>query len=161
MKDNEIIKALEDAKKYKFVPDEFFIDKTLDLINRQQAEIEALIAGQETLQKYRDEEINRLEIELKAMRGAANSYKAEVGRLNKQLEELKFLESRVNSIKNTPKDTFSGILISMAEGVARYEAIEEFAERLKEKAWHGIWETINHVDVDEIDNLVEEMVGEG
>lgn len=53
----------------------------IDENNRQKAEIEALIAGQETLQKYRDEEINRLEIELKAMRGAANSYKAEVERL--------------------------------------------------------------------------------
>ena len=42
MTDNDIIKALEDAKKYKFVPDEFFIDKTLDLINHQKAEIERL-----------------------------------------------------------------------------------------------------------------------
>lgn len=93
MKDNEIIKALEccgkesDCEKCPYFKNkhhlcgESFNKDVLDLINRQKAEIEALIAGQETLQKYRDNEINRLEIELKAMRGAANSYKAEVERL--------------------------------------------------------------------------------
>lgn len=41
------------------------------------------------------------------------------------------------------------------------EAVKEFAERLKEMAWHGMWEATNHVDVDDIDYLVKEMVGEG
>lgn len=63
-----------------------------------------------------------------------NRQKAELERLNKQLEEFKFLESRVNSIKNTHKDTFSGALINMAESVARYEAVKEFVERLKKEA---------------------------
>ena len=40
------------------------------------------------------------------------------------------------------------------------EAIKEFAERLKEKAWIGMWESVEHVDVDDIDNLVKEMVGD-
>lgn len=91
-----------------------------------------------------------------------NRQKAEIGRLNKQLEELKFLESRVNSIKNTPKDTFSGILISMAEGVARYEAIEEFAERFESKLncipQHHF--TLAQVLYD-LDKTKKEMVGEG
>lgn len=95
-----------------------------------------------------------------------NRQKAEIERLNKQLEEFKFLESRVNSIKNTPKDTFSGALISIAEGVARYEAVKEFAERLKEyvesyDVTTGYRVTIvQAVEEETIDNLVKEMVGE-
>ena len=42
MTDEQIIKAWEDAKKYEFVPNEFFVDETLDLIKRKQAEIERL-----------------------------------------------------------------------------------------------------------------------
>ena len=48
--------------------------KALDLINRQQAKIA------------------NLEIELKAMRGAANSYKAEVERLEEQIADYELDE---------------------------------------------------------------------
>lgn len=66
MTDNEIIKALECCSnddddsgcrncplgdKYPYC-DDVLDGRTIDLINRQKAEIEALIAGQETLQKY-------------------------------------------------------------------------------------------------------------
>ena len=44
--------------------------------------------------------------------------------------------------------------------IAKANAIKEFAERLKEESWQGRWEIIAHVDVDEIDNLVKEMVGD-
>ena len=103
---------------------------------------------------------------LKSALDLINRQKAEIERLNKQLEEFKFLESRVNSIKNTPKDTFSGALISIAEGVARYEAVKEFAERLKEyvesyDVTTGYRVTIvQAVEEETIDNLVKEMVGE-
>lgn len=40
---------------------------------------------------------------------------------------------------------------------SKSEAIKEFAERLKKKSWIGMWETVAHVDVDEIDNLIKEM----
>lgn len=80
--------------------------KQREEINRLQAEKEALINGQETLQKYiaeqqaenekwqggymtQKQEIANLEVELKAMRGAANSYKAENERLWLCIEELK------------------------------------------------------------------------
>ena len=43
----------------------------------------------------------------------------------------------------------------------RAYAIEEFAERLKEKAWQGMWEIIAHVDVDDIDSLVKELTEKG
>lgn len=42
----------------------------------------------------------------------------------------------------------------------RAEAVKEFAERLKEKASKGFWNELAYVDVDDIDNLVEEMVGD-
>ena len=38
--------------------------------------------------------------------------------------------------------------------------LKEFAERLKEKADRGFWQEHSYVDVDEIDNLVKEMVGD-
>ena len=101
MTDNDIIKALEDAKKYKFVPDEFFIDKTLDLINRQQAEV-------------------------------------------KRLEQENFDRS-------------------LTIETWKWEAVKDFAERLKEKLHlNGAvigsnCAIVNDVD---IDNLVKEMVGE-
>jgi len=64
MTDNEIIKALECcSNRYDCYSCEYYnqyckgdmnvtLKDALDLINRQKAEIEALIAGQETLQKY-------------------------------------------------------------------------------------------------------------
>ena len=160
MTDNEIIKILECCRKpvgqaCKECPLnskgvdclDFDVDELiLDLINRQKAEIEALIAGQETLQKYRDEEINRLEIELKAMRGAANSYKAEVERLERSAKQW--------------EDTAKDLYISREN--IKAEAVKEFAERLKEKATpHYFDNTHFAVKVEEIDNLVKEMVGEG
>ena len=96
MKDNDVIKALgccksggcEDgcpfyADREKCVK---LDDIVLDLINRQKTEIDILIRKKEAL---RDEiaelelKNSELEIELQAMRGAANSYKAEVERLQK------------------------------------------------------------------------------
>ena len=104
---------------------------------------------------------------LKSALDLINRQKAELDRCHKELDEFKFLASRVNSIKNTSQDTFSGILISMAEGVARYEAIEEFAERLKDENnlslhddGYDIWVDYDKL-IKRIDNLVKEMVGEG
>lgn len=163
MTDNEIIKALEccindhcttscpmnnttDVR----LECKYLIAKyALDLINRQKAEIEALIAGQETLQKYRDEEINRLEIELKAMRGAANSYKAEVERLQKENDVL--------------IETYSKCQIAI---------IKESIERIKQIVCDhchpdfnkdgkpiNVWDAVNGYKA--IDNFFKETVGEG
>ena len=71
MNDNEIIKALKEhikrtetikygVKKTTYVNAELLKD-TLDLINRQQAENEALIAGQETISKYIEEQQAEIE----------------------------------------------------------------------------------------------------
>jgi predicted RNase H-like nuclease (RuvC/YqgF family) len=80
MTDNEIVKALECCHQvngcdrcplHSYSAEcEILNTYALDLIKRQKAEIEKL-----------QHENSELEIELKAMRGAANSYKAEVERL--------------------------------------------------------------------------------
>lgn len=107
--------------------------KSIDLIKRQQADKQ------------------NLEIELKAMRGAANSYKAEIERLYIALEENQKTTKYWKDRENT----------------ARAEAIKEFAERLKEKAYahERPFEAnedrfIKLVAVKDIDNLVVEMVGD-
>ena len=65
-------------------------------------------------------EIERLEIELKAMRGAANSYKAEIERLQEEGLQI--------------NKTFMGFV-----NKREYEAINRFAERLKEKSQVSIY----------------------
>ena len=117
MTDNEIIKALEYKSKVgcelcDLKPDIYcqtcnigLLKQSLDLIKRQQAEIAEL-------QRKNTE----LEIELKAMRGAENSYKAEVERL----QEVK--EINLNAIKND----LPWFVLHL-----KSEAIKEFAERLK------------------------------
>lgn len=132
--DNEIVKALEccigdtDGKDCFGCP-LYEIDDcqahlnlaALDLINRLQAEKQ------------------NLEIELQAMRGAANSYKAEIKKLRYNLEAV--LDERAD----------------------HSEAYKEFAERLKEKSKQGkgyLGNVYHSVDVAEIDNLLKELVGD-
>ena len=101
------------------------LTNALDLIKRKDEQIESLIAGQETLQKYiaeKDTEIEKLQKENTELDGA-------------------------------------NILLTVTLQNAKSEAVKEFAERLKEKAKANEWNgTICGLD---IDNLVEEMVGEG
>jgi hypothetical protein len=138
MTDNEIIKALECCLKLsvKECPEcpyyrkedcsSTLIQDTLDLINRQKAEIERL---QSILLKFMDEVA--------------------------KWEEKKGID--VSELPLIPICDEGRDIIDHY----RAQAIRQFAERLKEKAWHGMWEVTNHVDVDDIDNLVKEMVGEG
>ena len=97
----------------------------LDLINRQKAEID------------------NLNIELQAMRGAANSYKAEIERLEKgSLKEAMTFNSK----------TISNI---------RAEAHKEFAKELNNKGMlpHEINDDYA-VGLKTIDNCLKELVGE-
>lgn len=93
MTDNEIIKALEccttKGKSCKDCPAFAGVDRSdckkfflgaLNLIARQKAEIEALIAGQETLQKYiaeKNAEIEKLNEKLKTMQAYIEQNKLE------------------------------------------------------------------------------------
>ena len=137
----EIIKALElcsnvihDCQGCPFVPDHkcHYVLKTnaLDLINRQKAEYE------------------NLDTKLKAMRGAANSYKAE----NERLNEI---------IKNCHKEILQKC--DSCNNRIKAEAYKEFAEKLKKDLFYKCGD-INYSETCDfrklIDNLLKEMVGE-
>lgn len=126
--DEEIIKALECCIKSETLEDclksKCPFSKECDLINRQKAEYE------------------NLDTKLKAMRGAANSYKAENERLNEIIKNChKEILQKCDSCNNRIKT----------------EAYKEFAERLKK-------ETLSDRGYDilqqgTIDNILKEMVG--
>lgn len=121
MTDNEIIKALEcccDVTRYSCIERCDLYDSVVDcsvllknealsLINRQKAEIDEL--------QHKNSE---LEIELKAMRGAANSYKAEVERL----------KDKVNLILKYDKRRDINLQARLID-----EATKECADRLKQQ----------------------------
>ena len=86
---------------------------------------------------HQKKQIHWLEIELKSMRGAANSYKAEVERMKKGYFWVE--ESVIKS--------------------AKAEAVKEFAERAKTEILCSGYFTHEYYKC-KIDNLVKEMVGE-
>lgn len=136
MTDNEIIKAFEccefecdctDCPKFTGQGCMGIASEVFDLVNRQQ------------------EEIQRLDIELQAMRGAANSYKAEVERLTILAELGNMRANDYRAMRDKAKN-------------ARAEAIKEFATKVKQEAAYCdpitdemIWLESN------FDNLVKEM----
>lgn len=131
MTDNEIVKALETCciervcSKCSYSKNNSaecindIMKDTLDLINRLQAEKQDL------------------EIELQAMRGAANSYKAEVERLKAKCENTQIgYNFAEDEIKNLKKDKYKlQKALNQSEDyrvIAKAEAYKEFAERLCE-----------------------------
>lgn len=59
-------------------------------------------------------------------------------------------EQAVNSVDRTPQ------FISKIKA----EAIREFAERVKERASKGFWESDAYIGIEQIDDIVKEMVGD-
>jgi hypothetical protein len=143
------------------------------LINRLNAEIEEWQGGYMT----QKQEIANLEIELKAMRGAANSYKAEIERLKKSNRNWRRKVQRLRAenkllIDNDVSNKYPNcVLVEKGRiytrtledydeliGDISAEAYKEFAERLKAMAKANEWNgTICGVD---IDNLLKELVGD-
>lgn len=127
MNDSEIIKALEYCitngeccncpHPCNACNDKEITEYAYDLINRQQAEIE------------------RLNIDLKAMRGAANSWKAEVQRICKK--EFDNIEIDIEAVKS--------------------EAVREFAEKLAIKLAANYSDKYCHWIDDTIYELLEGM----
>ena len=77
--------------------------------------------------------------------GLIKRQQAEIERLNGCVKS----EDEVRAIANAT--------IQAGIWIIKSEARKEFAERLKEKAWQGMWEIVAHVDIDDIDNLLGEM----
>ena len=84
-----------------------------------------------------------------------NRQKAEIERLNKQMERLKGYNENLMS---------GNTALSEEILLAKAEAYKEFAERLKEKCYEDFQETYEmlspYVTDDDIDDLLKEMVGE-
>lgn len=162
MTDNDILKALECCSKphcnNSICP---MFDNTintkdcitklstnaLDLISRQKAEKEALIAGQETLQKYIAEqkaEIEGLEKLYDQAYKESLQWKTEVERLQKLLDD--------NCNRCIERERAKG----------KAEAITEFAERLKEKKlpMRTCVGVRDMVEVLFVDRIAREMKGE-
>lgn len=144
MTDNEIIKALENAKLVVNDGDAetlAFFDSLIDFINRQKAEIEKLEKENTVFReiiKKQDDEISALRKDLLKRENLEESFSKSVKQFDKRLEKTVKLE--------------------------RAEAYKEFAARLKTEYAKGMsWfkkKESYYVDVSDIDNLVKEMVGD-
>ena len=135
MTDKEIIKALEcclsgkeelckecplNGKCYGDI--DYLLELTLDLINRQQEQLEAAIAGQETLQKAladKDREVAELNSDLKLLKNDYNCLKAN---FDETIEKNKRLRDKVVGLtaeKDRLIETF---------GECQEEAVKDFAK---------------------------------
>jgi hypothetical protein len=148
MSDNDIIKALNECLTEPCGIQSFIyaVRNALDLITRQKEQIEGLIAGQETLQKYIAEKDKEIE-----------KYKETIGELDiKDGEVVALLNGKETAY--TKKD-IAETLKRMAVKTAKAEAVKEFAERLED-----CFKGDNVCDFlfvrNAINNLVKEMVGE-
>lgn len=145
LSDNEIIKALEEELGTALIINHRF-EESNDTENPDDHRFIALLSRTIKLINRQKAEIENCYEFIEQLKKARNIWDDKCTHQNAEIERLqKLLDDKCD--RCIAKD--------------RAEAVKEFAERLKEKAWHGMWETINHVDVDEIDNLVKEMVGEG
>lgn len=147
MTDNEIIKALENEVKSAEYVDNYYcngvdlllIKSTVDLINRQQAEIEDLNHSIDTLGRVKEQLKDNLS-------EAESKYQKEITRL----DALLVCKNKViRNLEKSFENAYDG-------------AIKEFAKRLKLKAdGYGFdGEHYEMVDVEDIDDTYEEMVGE-
>lgn len=139
MTDNEIIKTLERCSDG---TGKGIIKATLDLINRKDEQIEALIAGQETLQKALNEKIEEnadLSIKLEKLLDKYNAKNIEIVKLSHNIQ------------------------------AAKSEAVKEFAERFENELTkieefyieeeHENFVSANKV-ISLLVSLVKEMVGD-
>lgn len=135
MIDNEIIKALERVSLYSGFTDDVgnTLLSALDLINRQQAEIERL-----------RKEVNLVSIQFQDAQERYEEVQTEIEQWKEEANKYQKLWC---------------IAIDDIEA-AKSEIYKEFAEHLKEK-WSNNYYDSPDVDFDEfIDNLLKELVGE-
>lgn len=174
MTDKEIIKgleccldeALEKCNECPYSVDAFMckrmelLEDSLDLINRQQEQLESTIAGQETLQKALAEETKRREVQAERLREEREQkyeqidlicrLRNEIAEKDRKIDDLKVENQSLRTAANCYKIHYNE---------ARTEAIREFAERLKQRCSAN--SDINYYILKKlVDNLVKEMVGD-
>lgn len=152
--DNEIVKALEccgDEEELHYCVDCPYCDKendfcqedlhrdALDLINRLQAEKEALINGQETLQKYIAEqkaEIERLQNSIAVFTNNAVDFANEIDRHKKDKEEAflfaaNIVESEKIVIANAKAEAYKEFADKVDEILKRYAHLHKYADKAR------------------------------
>ena len=179
LSDNEIIKALECCSKITFSCDgcplqhlkysecyELVIRSTLDLINRQKAEIERLAEDN----REWETQFRILDVECERLEKANEKQKAEIEKCENIIrladKTIERQSSELETLQKTFEDMTEGAIIAIK--AAQNGAVKEFAERLKAEKQlvkarlDDIGECILYgVLCGDIDNLVKEMVGEG
>lgn len=141
LKDNEIIKALEEyVKENEF---EYFHSNTM---------------GEYPLIRKALNLINRLQTQNKDLSETVHNLTIEKDALFDKSEELKAEVERLNALIKTKNKLIKGLDQSISYAYDR--AIEEFAKRLKDSFFDNGYESPN-VDFDYfVDNLVKEMIKE-
>lgn len=149
--ENEMFKIMPNGLQYdQWSCDRWLLIDSLDLINRLQAENEKWQGGYMT----QKEEIANLEIELKAMRGAANSYKAENESLKNAYKQCAWERDAYIEIENTA--------IANAKAEAYTECIAKVKEKSKktEIVCSGALVTTGYaISNKNLDKLLQELVG--
>jgi HPt (histidine-containing phosphotransfer) domain-containing protein len=149
LSDNEVIKVSERCVEGKCqdCSDVFLCENALDLINRLKSE---LFEKTEQIETAKAEKQN-LEIELQAMRGAANSFKAENERLkneNKLLIDNDVRNKYPNCVLVEKGRIYTKTLDDYDELIAdiSFEAIKEFAERLEDRIADRLDQSLDNPD---------------
>lgn len=101
-----------------------------------------------TRQKTENE---NLKVENQSLRSAANSLKMHYEEAQAKIERLK---------KELMKCKLEKEMLHQTVEEIKSEAYKEFAERLKEYATQGFWETDAYVGTEQIDNLLKETMGD-
>jgi hypothetical protein len=152
MTDNEIIKALERCRYHREC---CFCNSVEECGNKKNLTISAL----DLINRQKAEKEN-LEIEIQAMRNAANGYKAEVERVQAKYDNMQIGYDLAVAERNANMRSFREICKQLK--TAKAEAVKEFAERLKEEIDCDVHtsEGFYFMVQDAIDNLVKETVGD-
>ena len=149
MTDNEIVKALKEILEIMCVVGDLqkasTISKSIDLINRQEAEIERLKERCQKCGTKTTTTILHLQTVIAERNAEIESLKAEIERLKNAYRQCAYERDAYIEIENT----------SIIE--AKTEAYKEFAERLKERGRSSLG---NQFVIGWIDNLLKEMVGD-
>ena len=167
MNDEDIKKALEccssnmlskcvGCKISKTGCQEYLASQALDLINRQQAEIDrlkSLCTSKDVIIKEQEAEIEQLKGNLKFVRGT-------VERLNKQNDILsKNADTAFQDGLNEAQEVYA----EQIKSEVKSEAIKEFAERLRlqviKTRFDAMYGAVIEISNDTITEIVKEMVG--
>ena len=175
MTDAEIIKALEccttkgakcsDCPAFKKVDRsdcKKYFSGALDLINRQQAEIERLESVLLGVMHFVDKWLDDVELEQDEINRASTMREKTLQIVEQQQSEIDRLKNDNEILSKNADTAFQDGLNETQDLYAEqvFEAVKEFAEHLKEK-WSNNDYYSPDVDFDEfVDNLLKEIVGE-